>query len=78
MLLPIAPIVAPLVQAAEKQAEEEKELAKLMMSNKKRKLYERMQYGINKKSAAADVLRQKRVAIDAASSKAPKKRKNRD
>ena len=56
-------------------AAEEKELAKGMMSRKKQRLYERMQYGINKKQAAADVLRQKRAAIDAASkgSKKPKK-----
>ena len=59
---------------AEKQAAEEQELAKLMMSRKKRKLYDRMQYGIEKKAVAADVLQQKRALIDA-STKGSKKRK---
>ena len=62
--------------AAEKAAAEEKELAKLMMPRKKQKLYERMQYGIKKKAAAADVLTQKRATIEkqaSGASKRPKK-----
>ena len=56
-------------------AAEEKELAKGMMSRKKQRLYERMQYGIKKKAAAADVLKQKRAAIEAADGKQRKKGK---
>ena len=56
-------------------ANEEKELAKMMMSRKKRRLYDRMQYGIERKAAAADVLREKRAAIDAAAKGAKKKAK---
>jgi len=47
------------------QRDEEQELAKLMMSRKKRRLYDRMQYGIQRKAAARDVLVQKKEAIDA-------------
>ena len=36
----------------------------MMMNKKKRKLYDRMQYGIQKKKEAADVLRKKREALD--------------
>jgi len=46
-------------------ADEERRLAIIMMSKKKRKLYERMQYGIQKKAAAASRLRTKRAALDA-------------
>ena len=51
---------------ADGAAGEEKALAMLMMSRKKRRLYDRMQYGIEKKKVAADVLRAKRDALDAA------------
>ena len=59
----------------QRAANEEKELAKMMMSRKKRRLYDRMQYGIERKAAAADVLREKRAAIDAAAKGAKKKAK---
>ena len=36
-----------------------------MMTNKKRHLYDKMQFGINKKNAVADTLRAKRAALDA-------------
>merc|ERR1712204_26676 len=58
----------------EKAAAEEKELAKLMLSRKKQRLYERMQYGIKKKAAAADVLKQKRADIEAEGSGSKKKK----
>ena len=48
---------------ANKRESEEKELAKMMMSRKKRRLYDRMQYGIQKKAAAADALAAKRAAL---------------
>jgi pescadillo protein len=44
---------------------EEKALALMMMPRKKRRLYDRMQHGIQKREAAADVLRSKRAALDA-------------
>ena len=50
--------------AAMTQEEEEKALRIMMMNKKKRKLYDRMQYGIQKKKEAADVLRKKREALD--------------
>eukprot|EP00316_Scyphosphaera_apsteinii_P019867 CAMPEP_0119336936 /NCGR_PEP_ID=MMETSP1333-20130426/92938_1 /TAXON_ID=418940 /ORGANISM="Scyphosphaera apsteinii, Strain RCC1455" /LENGTH=665 /DNA_ID=CAMNT_0007347873 /DNA_START=90 /DNA_END=2087 /DNA_ORIENTATION=+ len=59
--------------AAQKREVEEKELAKMMMSRKKRRLYDRMQHGIQRKEAAAEVLRKKRVALES-SSKTKKKR----
>jgi hypothetical protein len=45
-------------------AEQEKEFAKVMLSNKKRHLYEKMQYGINKKSAVAETLERKRELLE--------------
>lgn len=50
--------------AAEKQAREEKELRKIMMSNKQKKLYNQMQYGINKKEQRKEVLKSKRRKIE--------------
>ena len=61
--------------SAEKAAAEEKELAKLMMTRKKQRLYERMQYGIKKKAAASEVLKQKRADIDAQGGSKKKKAK---
>ena len=49
--------------AADKE-QEEKELRKIMMSNKQKKLYNKMQYGIDKKSARQDALRDKRRKLD--------------
>ena len=47
-----------------------------MLSRKKQRLYERMQYGIKKKAAAADVLKQKRTDIEAeGNASKPKKTK---
>ena len=45
-----------------------------MLSRKKQRLYERMQYGIKKKAAAADVLKQKRADIEAEGSGSKKKK----
>ena len=42
----------------------------MMMPRKKKRLYDRMQYGIQKKAAAADVLQKKRDAIDAKAARA--------
>lgn len=44
--------------------EEEKELKKIMMSNKQRKLYKKMQYGIDKKEARQDDLTKKRRKLE--------------
>jgi hypothetical protein len=41
-------------------ADQEKEFAKVMLSNKKRRLYEKMQYGIKQKSDAVQTLERKR------------------
>ena len=51
--------------AAGKPRDEEKELAMLTMSHKKRRLYDRMQFGINRKEKAAQALSEKRKALDA-------------
>lgn len=67
---------SPAVARAAKREAEEKELAKMMMTRKKRRLYDRMQFGIQKKAAAAEVLAAKRVALTpakAAKSKRPRK-----
>lgn len=50
--------------ASKKKETEEIERRKMMMSNKKRKLYEKMQYGNEKKDANAAKLRQKRRKIE--------------
>lgn len=44
--------------------EEEKDLKKIMMTNKQRKLYNKMQYGINKKETRQEDLTKKRRKID--------------
>lgn len=49
--------------AADKE-KEEKDLKKIMMSNKQRKLYEKMQYGLDKKKTREEELRKKRRKID--------------
>jgi pescadillo protein len=50
--------------AKERKEEEELERQKMMMSRKKRKLYEKMQYGNAKKDAEAEKLRGKRRRIE--------------
>eukprot|EP00164_Ancoracysta_twista_P008898 GFYU01013003.1.p1 GENE.GFYU01013003.1~~GFYU01013003.1.p1 ORF type:complete len:132 (-),score=69.92 GFYU01013003.1:317-676(-) len=45
---------------------EEKELAKMMMTKKNKRLYDRMQYGIEKKQAEIDKLHKKRKAAEKA------------
>jgi len=42
----------------------------MMMSRKKRRLYDRMQHGIQKKAVAADALRAKRASLEAAAASA--------
>ncbi|ODV82389.1 Pescadillo [Suhomyces tanzawaensis NRRL Y-17324] len=46
--------------------EEEKELKKIMMTNKQRKLYKKMQYGIDKKEARQEDLTKKRRKLEKA------------
>lgn len=50
--------------ARQKKADEEVERQKMMMSNKKRKLYEKMQHSNNAKDAEAEKLRQKRRKLE--------------
>jgi pescadillo len=50
--------------AKERKEEEELERQKMMMSRKKRKLFEKMQYGNAKKDAEAEKLRSKRRKIE--------------
>ncbi|KAK9248176.1 Pescadillo N-terminus-domain-containing protein [Lipomyces tetrasporus] len=54
----------PKTSAAEKQAEEEKELRKIMMTNKQKKLYNQMQYGIQKKDNRRDTLKNKKRKLE--------------
>ena len=44
--------------------EEAKELAKIMMTNKQKKLYKKMQYGIEKKETRNKELTKKRKQLD--------------
>lgn len=44
--------------------EEEKELKKIMMTNKQKKLYNKMQYGIEKKESRVDTLAKKRKQVE--------------
>jgi molecular chaperone HtpG len=61
---------------AAKPISEEKQLALTMMSKKAKRLYDRMQHGLNKKSGAVDTLKKKRKAAEAkAPSPAPETRK---
>lgn len=53
-------------EAKQTKADEEVERRKLMMSNKKRKLFEKMQYSNEKKDAEASKLRQKRRKLEKA------------
>lgn len=50
--------------AKQKQADQELERQKMMMSRKKRKLFEKMQYSNNKKDTEAEKLRKKRRKIE--------------
>jgi pescadillo protein len=47
-----------------KMTKKEKQLAMIMMSNKEKRLYSRMQYGIAKKKAANDTLMRKRKRLE--------------
>jgi pescadillo len=49
------------VQEQEEKEVDNKELAKIMMSKRDRKLYDKMQYGKQKKRAVADKLREKKA-----------------
>jgi len=55
------------------RAEREKDLAKTMMNKKDARLYSKMQYGINKKKEAVDLLKSKRQKIE----KSNKKKKSK-
>ena len=52
--------------AKQKKDEQELERQKMMMSRKKRKLYEKMQFSNNVKDAEAEKLRRKRRKIESA------------
>eukprot|EP00325_Prymnesiales_sp_UTEX-LB-985_P007711 CAMPEP_0174711800 /NCGR_PEP_ID=MMETSP1094-20130205/13007_1 /TAXON_ID=156173 /ORGANISM="Chrysochromulina brevifilum, Strain UTEX LB 985" /LENGTH=724 /DNA_ID=CAMNT_0015910789 /DNA_START=66 /DNA_END=2245 /DNA_ORIENTATION=+ len=67
------PTTAKVAKSPAKSPEEEhKELAIMMMSRKKRKLYDCMQHGIKKKADQAEVLRAKREALETSTGKRPK------
>ncbi|KAK6197503.1 Pescadillo [Scheffersomyces amazonensis] len=57
--------------------DEEKELKKIMMTNKQRKLYKKMQYGIEKKEARQDELAKKRRKIEKTKAELTKLNKNK-
>lgn len=50
-------------QKRKQPEDEEKELKKIMMTNKQRKLYNKMQYGLNKKKEREDLLNKKRKKL---------------
>jgi pescadillo protein len=56
----------------QKEEDEEIERAKMMMSRKKRKIFEKMTYSNKKKDAEAEALRSKRRKIEKAGNKAPR------
>lgn len=56
------------------QDEEAAELSKMMMGKKAKRLYGRMQHGIEKKKAAVDALEEKRRAIESAKSSTSNKK----
>ena len=60
---PTAPIEEEVVEKEESK-DEEKELAKIMMSKRDRKLYDKMQFGKKRKQEAAEKLRQKKASIN--------------
>lgn len=51
-------------KAKKSAEEEEKELKKIMMTNKQKKLYNKMQYGIDKKETRVDQLAKKRKQLE--------------
>ncbi|CAI5759023.1 unnamed protein product [Candida verbasci] len=51
-------------QQSKKELDEEKELKKIMMTNKQKKLYKKMQYGIEKKESRDKELTKKRKQLD--------------
>ncbi|KAL2426991.1 Pescadillo-like protein [Exophiala dermatitidis] len=57
-------------ETAQSKKEEEIERQKMMMSNKKRKLFEKMQYSNNKRDVEAEKLRAKRRKLERAKGKA--------
>ncbi|KAJ3381119.1 mRNA-binding ribosome synthesis protein nop7 [Entophlyctis sp. JEL0112] len=52
------------VSTIEAEAAEEKELAKMMMSKKERRLYNQIEFGRNKKAAEAQKLKERRIAAE--------------
>lgn len=56
-------------RTAADEEQEEKELRKIMMSNKQKKLYNKMQYGIDKKNGRQEALREKRRKLEETKSK---------
>jgi pescadillo protein len=61
--------------AAEAEEAEAKELAKIMMTNKQQKLYNKIQYGKNKKAAEVEKLTQKKEQLAKSAKAANKKAK---
>lgn len=60
---PAAPATGPLLTAAQKTEKEGKELARMMMSNKQKKLYAKMKYSNAKKEDEVNSLRRKRKEL---------------
>ncbi|KIX06693.1 uncharacterized protein Z518_04669 [Rhinocladiella mackenziei CBS 650.93] len=63
-------------QTAQVEKDEEIERRKMMMGNKKRKLFEKMQYSNNKRDAEAEKLRRKRRKIERAASASGKRERD--